>query len=107
MSALPEVAVTVRDAPARRRFEILVDGEVAGFTRYQPEGDAVAFTHTEVLDAYAGQGLASRLVGAALAQMTVRGAAVLPYCPFVKTYLRRHPELVGLVPEDRRAGFGL
>jgi predicted GNAT family acetyltransferase len=34
------------------------------------------------------------------------GLAVLPYCPFVRSWLARHPDLVALVPPDRRAAFG-
>jgi predicted GNAT family acetyltransferase len=32
---------------------------------------------------------------------------VLPFCPFVNAYLKRHPEYLDLVPEERRAAFGL
>ena len=99
--------IEVRDVPAKHRFEVLVDGQVAGFARYQVEGGAVAFMHTEVDDAYEGKGLGSRLVREALQQVADRGATVLPYCPFVRSYLQRHHELVDRVPADRRAEFGL
>ena len=52
-----------------------------------------------------GQGLGSRLVREALTGLRDRGVAVLPYCPFVKAYLQRHPELVDLVPEAERAAL--
>ncbi|HEX7186758.1 MAG TPA: GNAT family N-acetyltransferase [Actinomycetes bacterium] len=104
---MTEPSVEVRDAPARHRFEILVDGQVAGFARYQLEGGSVAFVHTEVDDAYEGKGLGSLLVRAALQQVAERGAAVLPYCPFVRAYLQRHRDLTRLVPADRRSEFAL
>jgi len=94
--------VTVRDKPQQHRFEVLVDGEVAGFSAYRREGDAFAFTHTEVDDAFEGQGLGSQLVGAALNELRRRGVAVLPYCPFVRMYLEKHPELHDLVPAEER-----
>jgi predicted GNAT family acetyltransferase len=99
--------VSVRDVPDRRRFEVVVDGNVAGFVRYSVERDALAFKHTEVDEAYEGQGLGSVLVKTALAAARERGVAVLPYCPFVNGYLKRHRELVDLVPESERARFGL
>lgn len=104
---MTEPSVEVRDAPARHRFEILVDGQVAGFARYQLEGGSVAFVHTEVDDAYEGKGLGSQLVREALQQVSDRGAGILPYCPFVKAYLERHPDRASLVPAERRAEFGL
>ena len=91
----------------RHRFEARVDGAVAGVLGYRSAGDAVVLTHTEVDDAYEGQGVGSRLVRATLDELAGRGVAVLPECPFVQSYLRRHPELVELVPADRRSEYGL
>jgi hypothetical protein len=102
-----DAEVIVRDEPARHRYEVLVGGQVAGFTRYKHEGDAVALVHTEVDDAYEGRGLGSRLVSETLSQLRARGVGVLPYCPFVQSYLRRHPELRDLVPAAERARFDL
>ena len=99
--------IEIRDNPEKHRFEVVVEGSVAGFARYRDESGAVAFVHTEVDDAYEGQGLGSRLVREALRQVADRGRAVLPYCPFVRAYLQRHPELVDVVPVERRAEFGL
>ncbi len=107
MTAEPSDDISVRDNPGAHRFEISVGGERAGFAAYRLEGDAYAFTHTEVSDAVEGQGLGSRLVREALTALRDRGVAVLPYCPFVKEYLQRHPDLVDVVPEADRARFDL
>ena len=32
---------------------------------------------------------------------------MLPFCPFVNEWLKRHPEYMDLVPEDERERFGL
>jgi predicted GNAT family acetyltransferase len=102
-----EPTVEVRDVRAGHRFVLVVDGALAGTAQYRLEGDDVAFLHTEIDPAYEGRGLGSAFVREALRQVADRGVAVLPYCPFVRAYLQRHPELVHLVPAGRRAEFGL
>ena len=105
MSPTPQVI----DNPDQRRFEIHVDGELAGFSEYElmDGGRYYAFSHTETDDRFQGQGLASVLVKEALDQVRAKGAGVLPYCPFVRTWLRRHPDYVDLVPEGDRPSFKL
>lgn len=99
--------VVVRDAPAHRRFEVVVGGEVAGYAQYRLVGENLAVLHTVIDDAYEGRGLGSRLVREVLQQVSDRGLGLLPYCPFVKAYLQRHRDLVSLVPAERRAEFDL
>jgi len=101
----PETVVA--DAPDRHRFEIHVSGDLAGFTVYRAQGDRYAFTHTEIDPRFSGGGLASILVRDALDEMRRRGVAVLPYCPFVRRYISRHPNYLDLVPADARAEFDL
>ena len=95
----------VRDVPEDGRFVIRVDGRRAGFTEYQRPAGAYAFIHTEIDPEFEGRGLGGALIRAALAQARAEGAAVLPFCPFVQDYIRRHPAELDLVPPDRRAEF--
>ncbi len=97
----------VADNPDKARFEIRVDGQLAGFVQYQLGDNEIAFTHTQTDDRFRGHGLAGRLVQAALDEARERHLAVLPYCPFVKDWITRHREYADLVPEDRRRQFGL
>lgn len=97
----------VVDNPAAGRFDITVAGEPAGHAAYQRDGDTIEFTHTEIDPKFEGRGLGSRLVREALEAARASGLAVLPYCPFVRGYIQRHPEYVDLVPVDQRPRFGL
>jgi predicted GNAT family acetyltransferase len=63
--------------------------------------------HTEIDQAFEGQGLGSRLIGFALDDASRRELAVLPFCPFVRAYIERHPSYLELVPASRRKAFGL
>lgn len=98
---------TVVDNPSRKRFEIRVDGELAGYAAYDRTGNGLAFRHTEIDPAFEGKGLGSVLVRHALDAARAEGVPVLPYCPFVRTWIGTHPEYVGLVPAGDRARFDL
>ncbi|AGZ44510.1 GNAT family N-acetyltransferase [Actinoplanes friuliensis] len=89
--------VTVQDNPARHRFEILVDGEVAGFADYRVRDEAVVVVHSEVDRAYRGQGLGGTLAGQTLDALRERGVKVVPACPFFAKYVAEHPEYDDLV----------
>jgi predicted GNAT family acetyltransferase len=99
------------DHPERSRFEVTVDGDLAGYAEYVRKGNGpgaiIDFTHTKVDDRFEGQGVGSALIRAALETVRERGEQALPHCPFVRAYIGRHPEYVDLVPAARRAMFGL
>lgn len=93
---------TVRDDSARQRYELEVEGGVA-FIDYLRDGHNVLMTHAEVPPALRGGGIGSTLVAGALALVRERGEKVLPLCPFVAQYMRRHPDTADLLadPGDR------
>lgn len=101
------MSTLVRDNPEAGHYEIQVDGAHAGLTAYKLGEHEISFVHTEVDDAYAGQGLAKVLVTEALDDVRKRGLAVLPYCPYVRGFIAKNPDYLDLVPEDRRAEFDL
>jgi uncharacterized protein len=101
------VETAVNDNPARHRYEIAADGELAGFTVYELRPDVIALMHTEIGDEFGGRGLGSILVRCTLDDVRSRGLGVLPYCPFVRSWLERHEDYVDLVPAAQRAQFGL
>ncbi|MEU2281633.1 GNAT family N-acetyltransferase [Streptomyces sp. NPDC013178] len=88
----PSATPTVERVDKWHRYEILVDGERVGLTAYRDRGGQRVFFHTEVDDAFAGQGLAARLVQEALTDVRASGKRVVPVCPYVAKYLTRHGE---------------
>jgi uncharacterized protein len=101
-------AIRVLDVPEHSRFEVRVDGELAGFAEYRRRPGLIAFTHTLIDPRFEGQGLASRLVQTALSDARAAGLAVLPFCPFVRWYIAGHrDEYLDLVPGDLRDAFEL
>jgi predicted GNAT family acetyltransferase len=101
------MAVAVHDNPDQQRYEAAVDGDLAGFTTYRIQPGLIAFLHTEVEDAFEGHGVGSTLIREALEDARRRGLEVLPFCPFVNSFISEHREFVDLVPGSRRAEFGL
>jgi predicted GNAT family acetyltransferase len=99
--------IEIVNEPEAKRYSISVDGDLAGFTQYRERSGGLAFVHTEIDDRFEGQGLGSRLISFALDDARSRDLEVLPFCPFVKSYIQRHREYAGLVPEDQRSRFGL
>lgn len=82
----------VRHEPTRGRFTLEADGAVAYLTYREIEAGTLDFDHTFVPPAMRGGGVASRLAEHALRYARTQGAKVIPSCPFVATYIERHPE---------------
>ncbi len=78
------------------RFEVVLDGQRAelSFTRL---GDHITFHHTRVPKALEGQGIAGRMAHDALEYARAEGLRVEPQCPYVRSYIERHPEYQDLV----------
>jgi uncharacterized protein len=89
--------VTVADRPNELRYEIEVDGEVAGFLMYRLEPGVIELVHTDVASKWEGKGVGGALVKGALDDVRARGLKMRPFCPFVRAYIKRHPEYQDLV----------
>jgi predicted GNAT family acetyltransferase len=101
------MTTTVHDNARETRFEITVDGRLAGYVDYRRDGDEYALPHTRVLTEFEGRGIGTQLIVGTLDEIAARGGTVLPYCPFVPKVIRDHPEYLELVPEAQRGTFGL
>ncbi len=86
----------VRDNPALSRFEMDVDGATA-FATYRRSPGVVTFVHAEVPEALSGKGVGSALAKGALELVRARGEKVVAKCPFIASYIRKHPEVQDLL----------
>jgi uncharacterized protein len=82
----------VVDNPELQRYELYVGDDLAGQIAYSRRNGAVTLIHTEVDAAFKGRGLGDAIVAAALADLEQRGIPMIPVCPFVRSYLERHPQ---------------
>jgi uncharacterized protein len=89
------------------RFELHIDGEVAGFLTYERAGDVVSLTDLTTDLRRAGQGLGLVLVRKVLDAVSAEGRSVLPVCPFVRDFIHRHPVYLDMVPHEERHRFEL
>jgi len=91
----------VTDNPALHRFELQVDGATA-FVLYQRTEGPIRLIHTEVPAALRGKGVASRLTAGVLQFVQKNGLEVVPLCPFVLDYLKRHLQYLDAVDEKHK-----
>lgn len=94
----------------RRRgdiFQLMVDGRVGSSAEVHDHGHVRTIVHTETAHGFEGRGFAGELVTAMLDEIRTEGLGLVPVCPYVQSYLRKHPEYADLVPASRRAEFGL
>jgi predicted GNAT family acetyltransferase len=89
-------APTVTNNAAAGQFEVRTDSGLARL-KYVLRGDVLDLVHTEVPQAAEGQGIGAALARTALEHARREGFKVIPTCPFVSGYLRRHKEFADLV----------
>lgn len=91
----------VTDNAELSRYEMAVDGETA-FVTYVRQGGRLTLVHTEVPQSLGGRGVGSLLARAVLEDVRKRGLRVVPECPFIAAFIKRHPEFADLVvaPDD-------
>lgn len=84
LQALPLV-----DEPEDRQFVLQV-GTYRARMEYERNADRIFLTHVEVPPAIEGHGVAAVLTEKVLQWIEAERLKLVPYCPYVKTYLRRH-----------------
>lgn len=102
-------APVITDNPTASRYELHIGAELAGWIDYQRDDNdpLINLIHTEVVPAFRHAHLATHLARYSLDDARRRGLAVLPFCPYVSSWIKKHPEYTDLVPQANRGDFGL
>jgi predicted GNAT family acetyltransferase len=75
-----------------QRYEARLGGRVVGFAEYRRVRGRIIFVHTEVDPAMEGKGIGGRLAAGALDDVRAQGLTFSVKCPFIASYVKRHPE---------------
>jgi hypothetical protein len=91
----------VHDDRPHHRFVFGNDGAMGELT-YEVDGDRMFLLHTEVADALQGQGVGGQLVTAAVSRAIDDGLTLVPWGPYARRWLRKHPDVADTVAVDWR-----
>jgi len=83
--------LTIVNNEQQQQFQVRMDGELAYLEYRFYKGD-IALMHTEVPEKLSGKGIASALAEYAIKYARERKIPVMIYCPFVASWLKKHPE---------------
>lgn len=84
--------------PSKNRFEIWIDNHLSKLD-YILDEDAIVMTHVGVFPEHRGQGVAGKLVEIALKYAEGKSLRVIPMCPYVAAFIRRHPQYIDLTKQ--------
>lgn len=88
--------IDFKDNPDKLRFETTQDGYTA-FIAYKLQPGVITVLHTQVPKELEGQGLASTMTRHALENIAARNLELVPLCPYIRAYLKKHPEYQHLI----------
>jgi hypothetical protein len=92
LSGDPPAGLLVLDVPERDRYELRLDGDLAGLADYRRHDGVMTIPHVETAPEHRGRGFASLLMAGILDDVRARGERIRPQCPFAAAYLRDHPD---------------
>ncbi|TPN81340.1 GNAT family N-acetyltransferase [Aquimarina algicola] len=76
----------------KKRFELHIDNKIAFIEYILAKGNTIYLTHTEVPETLKGLGIGNQIVKKALVYIREKEYKLVPICPFIKIYIKRHPK---------------
>ncbi len=92
-----EVSGVFSQNEERKRYELAIEGQTAFLEYILTKDNKIYLTHTEVPKSLEGRGIGSRIILQALVDIKKKGLTLVPLCPFVAGFLKKHPEWRELV----------
>lgn len=90
------MVLDIKNNAAAHRFETVIEGQTA-FVEYRLRPGVITVVHTGVPEALEGRGIAAALSQHVLEYIAAEKLQLVPLCPYLKLYLKRHPEYQYLV----------
>ena len=85
------------DNEEKKQYEFHLGGLVPRIEYIKAKDDKIYLTHTEVPRQLEGKGVGTALVRRVLEEIKEKDLTLVPLCPFVAMYIKRHPEWKSLV----------
>ncbi|AGC75617.1 hypothetical protein LX97_00309 [Nonlabens dokdonensis] len=90
------IQYALKENESQKKYYFEIEEHVAFIEYIKAQGN-IYLTHTEVPKELEGRGIASNLVLKVLEEIDQNEWRLIPLCPFVATYIKRHPEWKKLV----------
>jgi predicted GNAT family acetyltransferase len=87
----------IHDEEDLRFYAIIEEGEEAELTYTFTDEGMMDFDHTYVPQDHRGKGVADKLVKTGLEHAREKNCKVIPSCPVVEAYVRRHTEYEDII----------
>jgi predicted GNAT family acetyltransferase len=85
------------DNVEKKQYEFHIEGLAARIEYIKAKDATIYLTHTEVPKQLEGKGVGKALVQQVLEDIKQKELTLVPLCPFVAMYIKRHPEWRSLV----------
>jgi hypothetical protein len=85
---------------AENTFEVQIDGHLSKLDYFQDDKNFV-ITHVGVYPEFRGQGVAGKIMEAALEYAKQHSLRVVPMCSYAATYIRKNPQYRELTNQER------
>lgn len=90
---MSDILIELEETGSKGRYLHRGDGGATAEMTFSKAGEhLLIIDHTEVPDAFRGQGVGLKLVERAVADARTSGKKIIPLCPFAAAQFKRHPE---------------